>query len=234
MRDHHAECGLDLDHKGDCCAVLSLVERDAQLLRLDRCERDLCISAEVARESAASWSKKYTEMHRRAQLAEGAVLRKMKAEQVAGAPLAKRLAIAGFAAEQERANDLQSRLDNFAKAGWRACIDHIIKPEHSCPVCALENAQAAFKESERAYLDELHRVTTARQAAEKDAYEKGCRLEHLATQLAASFRHIAGDHCFVCGSDIGGPCTPSCFVPAAREIIKDFAAPSAPSDGEKP
>jgi cytochrome c len=58
---------------------------------------------------------KHNELHRRCQLAEGAVLRKMEAEQAAGAPIAKRLAMAGFAAEQERRIELESRLGEALK-----------------------------------------------------------------------------------------------------------------------
>lgn len=28
--------------------------------------------------------------------------------------------------------------EDIAKAGWRSCIDHIIKPESTCPVCEIE------------------------------------------------------------------------------------------------
>jgi spore coat polysaccharide biosynthesis protein SpsF (cytidylyltransferase family) len=36
---------------------------------------------------------------------------------------------------REREAELTKR---FTKAGWRACIDHIIKPESDCPVCENE------------------------------------------------------------------------------------------------
>jgi hypothetical protein len=72
-----------------------------------------------------------SELHRRCQLAEGAVLRKMKAEQVAGAPLAKRLAMAGYAAEQEARLDCENKLERIravaedrhdhGEEGWGKC-----------------------------------------------------------------------------------------------------------------
>jgi len=27
---------------------------------------------------------------------------------------------------------------DFTKAGWRCCIDHLLKPEHPCPICKIE------------------------------------------------------------------------------------------------
>jgi hypothetical protein len=30
----------------------------------------------------------------------------------------------------------------FSAAGWRACIDHIIRPQDACPVCKIETLQA--------------------------------------------------------------------------------------------
>ena len=32
--------------------------------------------------------------------------------------------------------------------GWRSCIDHIIKPESACPVCAIEQLEERIKELE--------------------------------------------------------------------------------------
>lgn len=34
-------------------------------------------------------------------------------------------------------------LEQMKSAGWRACIDHIIKPESPCPVCRIEQLEAA-------------------------------------------------------------------------------------------
>jgi hypothetical protein len=31
--------------------------------------------------------------------------------------------------------NLKEEIANFTKAGWRSCIDHIIKPTDPCPVC---------------------------------------------------------------------------------------------------
>jgi hypothetical protein len=31
--------------------------------------------------------------------------------------------------------------DNSAAKGWRVCIDHIIRPDSPCPVCALEASE---------------------------------------------------------------------------------------------
>ena len=41
--------------------------------------------------------------------------------------------------QQKRIDDLTER---FQSAGWRSCIDHIIKPESSCPVCRIEELTA--------------------------------------------------------------------------------------------
>ena len=35
----------------------------------------------------------------------------------------------------------QRTIQNFEKAGWRCCIDHLLKPEHPCPICKLERAE---------------------------------------------------------------------------------------------
>jgi hypothetical protein len=61
----------------------------------------MCPGCERFRQTIEEVTKRYNELHRRCQLAEGAVLRKMKGEVAGGAPLAKRLAMAGYAAEQE-------------------------------------------------------------------------------------------------------------------------------------
>ena len=39
---------------------------------------------------------------------------------------------------KQRALDAEHTLEDFGRAGWRSCIDHIIKPESKCPVCLLE------------------------------------------------------------------------------------------------
>ena len=41
---------------------------------------------------------------------------------------------------------LQAQIDHeqecpYWKAGWRACIDHIIRPDSPCPVCKVEEVQ---------------------------------------------------------------------------------------------
>ena len=33
---------------------------------------------------------------------------------------------------------LEAELEAFKTAGWRSCQDHIIKPEHPCPICRIE------------------------------------------------------------------------------------------------
>lgn len=29
-------------------------------------------------------------------------------------------------------------IDKYLSAGWRCCQDHLLKPEHPCPICAFE------------------------------------------------------------------------------------------------
>ena len=41
---------------------------------------------------------------------------------------------------------LLNGLEAFEKAGWRSCIDHIIKPDNECPVCRFMKAEAFIKE----------------------------------------------------------------------------------------
>lgn len=35
-------------------------------------------------------------------------------------------------------------LEQMQSAGWRSCIDHIIKPESACPICRIEKLEAAL------------------------------------------------------------------------------------------
>jgi len=41
---------------------------------------------------------------------------------------------------EKQRDDALLRLEEITKAGWRACIDHIIRPDSPCPVCRLEAA----------------------------------------------------------------------------------------------
>lgn len=91
------------------------LERDEALRRLDEALKSTIFVQELQGKLDIADARN-TELHRRCQFAEGAVLRKMKAEQVAGAPITKRLAIAGYKAEQERANELERRLDKLLGA----------------------------------------------------------------------------------------------------------------------
>ena len=43
-------------------------------------------------------------------------------------------------------------LERMRQAGWRACVDHIIKPDSPCPVCALREAECALREAEELLL----------------------------------------------------------------------------------
>jgi hypothetical protein len=45
---------------------------------------------------------------------------------------------------------LSLKLDAITKAGWRSCIDHIIRPDSPCPVCALATAEARLSKASKA------------------------------------------------------------------------------------
>jgi hypothetical protein len=76
----------------------------------------MCPGCDELREALDTEIGRNRELHRRCQLAEGAVQRKMKAEQAAGAPLAKRLALAGYAAEQEQRLECERKLEALKTA----------------------------------------------------------------------------------------------------------------------
>lgn len=40
--------------------------------------------------------------------------------------------------DQMSVDELRAELRSFITAGWRSCIDHLIKPEHNCPICRIE------------------------------------------------------------------------------------------------
>jgi hypothetical protein len=49
------------------------------------------------------------------------------------------------AAQALRELRVQSKIE---AAGWRCCIDHIIKPESPCPICKVEKLQTRIEELE--------------------------------------------------------------------------------------
>ena len=49
-------------------------------------------------------------------------------------------------AQEQRIMDLERENAEMAKAGWRACLDHIVRPDSPCPVCRVE---ALERENER-------------------------------------------------------------------------------------
>lgn len=42
-----------------------------------------------------------------------------------------------------RSADLLEKLEADSVSGWRACIDHIIRPDSPCPVCKIEELEEA-------------------------------------------------------------------------------------------
>jgi hypothetical protein len=44
-------------------------------------------------------------------------------------------------------------LKEFAAAGWRSCIDHLIKPHDPCPICMIEQLTKALDKSTRRSVD---------------------------------------------------------------------------------
>lgn len=45
----------------------------------------------------------------------------------------------------DRIEQLEEELERFKTAGWRSCIDHIIKPEDECPVCMIIELEEFIK-----------------------------------------------------------------------------------------
>lgn len=46
-----------------------------------------------------------------------------------------------------------AELEYNPKAGWRSCIDHIIKPESTCPVCEIERLNNILAENGLPFTD---------------------------------------------------------------------------------
>ena len=57
--------------------------------------------------------------------------------------------------------ELTKQVAAFESAGWRCCIDHLLKPEHPCPICANEAMQAKIDEL-TAEIDHIDRVQEAK------------------------------------------------------------------------
>ena len=74
-----------------------------------------------------------------------------------------------------RAEQLAEELKVFKEAGWRSCIDHIIKPEHECPVCRLETENSDLRENYRDIKDQVNGYAELERAliAIKNATSKG-------------------------------------------------------------
>lgn len=71
--------------------------------------------------------------------------------------------------EEELRLELRKRL-YFEIAGWRCCIDHILKPEHPCPICALEKANAEIKQL-KSLLNRIHSATEQFYRKKVDKYD---------------------------------------------------------------
>ena len=59
------------------------------------------------------------------------------------------LSCLGCSAIREENKRLAEEVESFTNAGWRSCIDHIIKPETPCPVCRAELAEQQVVEELR-------------------------------------------------------------------------------------
>jgi len=59
---------------------------------------------------------------------------------------------------------LEAENERLREAGWRSCIDHIIKPDSACPVCKITELEAE-NERLKALIPDI--VKVFRNAADK-------------------------------------------------------------------
>lgn len=53
---------------------------------------------------------------------------------------------------------LEAQIAAIEKAGWRSCIDHIIRPDSPCPVCRIEELEASRCPHDQSYMELLAMV----------------------------------------------------------------------------
>jgi len=51
----------------------------------------------------------------------------------------------------ENCDKLQAENERLRGSGWRACIDHIIRPDSPCPVCRIEKLEAVAEAAKNLY-----------------------------------------------------------------------------------
>lgn len=89
-------------------------------------------------------------------------------------------------------------------AGWRACIDHIIRPDSPCPVCEIEKLRAASEKDILQIVD----LTNAKVALEKRVAELEAEVEK-----ALAFGYHYRQHPQMRGSSLH----------ACREVYRELA-----------